>query len=151
MKLEIAKPVEPSINLDDEHSPSDIDVMETETIDVFDKFTKYIHQVEKDHHRIRKVVMSSELYRLMKQSDKYQRIVHYNNPGMVEKARDETLFGVVIEHEEFGYKSIADFLIYTDKKVIHSDMLDKTFLEDVEVEELIHETNNRIEDRENDS
>jgi len=131
---------------DDE--PSKIEPVEYKTVNVFEKFREYIYELEDEGHRIEKVTISNKLYRMLKQSDEYYKHRSYHT---VEEKRLEMLFGIHIEHEHFGHESIVDFLIYTDKKVFHSDMLDKEFLEDVNVEELLHEANNRIEDRENDS
>jgi len=131
---------------DDE--PSKIEPVEYKTVNVFEKFREYIYELEDEGYRIEKVTISNKLYRMLKQSDEYYKYQTYTHT--VEENRPEMLFGIHIEHEHFGHESIVDFLIYTDKKVFHSDMLDKEFLEDVNIEELIHETNNRIKERDND-
>jgi len=156
MELQIAKnQPELNIGLNDEEEVGTIEPIEYETVNVFDKFREYVYEIEKENYRIRKIVISNELYRMLKQHDKFHK--YQTHTHTQEENRPEMLFGIRLEHEHFGVESIADFLIYTDRKVIHSDMLEKTFLEDVdekqlvdnlEVEELVHEANNRIEDRE---
>lgn len=147
MEIVINEP--PEICLEEDAEPQ---IIEHKTVNVYDKFIEYMHEVEDQGYRVEKVVISNELYRLMKQSTEYQNTVRYGhgNPNVYEKPEkyhEERLFGVKIEHEKFGHESIVDMLIYTRRKVIHSEMLDKTFLEDVEIEELLHHTNQRIEER----
>lgn len=147
MEIQIVKnQPELNIGLNEEGEAGTVEPVEYETVNVFDKFREYVREIDEEGYRIRKVVISNKLYRMLKQHDKYHQYQTYTYTE--EENRPEMLFGVRIEHEHFGVESIADFLIYTDRKVLHSDMLDKTFLEDVEVEELIHETNNRVENRE---
>lgn len=152
MKIQVAKQKEASFGSKAEKGAV-APVIEYETINIFEKFKEYIYEVEKDYYPVRKIVMSSELYHIMKQSDEYQQIMHYDKTGEV---MEQTIYGAKIGHEEFGDQSLTDFLIYTDRKVVHSEMLEKTFLEDVDdkqivdnldVEELVHETNKRIDER----
>jgi hypothetical protein len=140
----------------DAEAPQTIETVKTKTINVFEKFQEFMYELEQEGYRVRKIVMHHEIYRLMRQSNEYQNLVRYHRDGDKDRRLDQIL-GVKVKPKELGHESITDFIIYTDRKVVHSEMLEKTFLEDVddkqlvdnlEVEELIHETNQRVEDRE---
>jgi len=157
MKIEIPVHRDKQLTVEeDADTPVSIEPVETKTIDIYEKFVEFMRELEHDGYRPEKIVMHHEIYRLIKQSDKYHRRTTYTHEPE-DGYQHEMFLGMKIEAEELGHESITDFIIYTDRKVVHSEMLEKTFLEDVDdkqlvdnldVEELVHETNNRIEDRE---
>lgn len=118
--------------------------LETETIDLYTKFVEYLRALEAEDHRVKKIVMHPEMYQGLRMSDEYQQLQNYRSKGEFK----EEFMGVEIRVENLGRYSIADFLIYTDKKVVHSDMIDKNFVEDLDVEQLLHKTNEKIDNRE---
>lgn len=106
--------------------------------DIQDKFLDCIEQLRKENEKIRKVVMHEKvLYQIMN-----EYVMYPPHPEDCEK-----LFGYNVEGKPLGLESIDDFLIFTNRRVVHSDMLEKNFVEDLDVEELLHETNQRIDDR----
>jgi len=122
--------------------------VETKTIDLYQKFHEFIAELEHEGYKVRKIVLHTDLYDAIKRSDEYRQTVAYTYDNG--EPEYETFLGVEIDAKRLGHESITDFIIYTDRKVFHSDMLDKEFLEDVNVEELLHEANNRIKERDND-
>jgi len=128
---------------------------ETVTIDLYKKFSDFIHSLENDGYRVKKIVLHSDLWRALLESEHFNEAAAYKCSG---EHHVRQFLGVEVQPERLGLESITDFIIYTDRKVLHSDMVEKTFLEDVddkqlvdnlETEELLHETNQRIKEREN--
>jgi len=115
--------------------------LETVTIDLADKFIEYLKELEEDNYRVQKIVMHPQMYSGMTQSMRFAETREMCPDGTA------TFYGVKIETEDLGRHSIADFLIYTDKKVFHSDMIDKDFVEDLDIEEMLHKTNQKIDER----
>lgn len=140
MKVTYQKPQEITLNPDAE-APVEI---ETETLDLTDKFIEYLHALEEENYRVQKIAMHHEMYHAMTQSFEYAQTRQTSPDGT------ETFYGVEIESKDLGHHSIADFIIYTDKKTVHSDMIDKDFVEDLDVEQLLHKTNQKIDDRQKD-
>lgn len=56
-------------------------------------------------------------------------------------------YGVHVVPLDFGVESRDDFLIYTDRRVVHSDMVDKEFIEELDLEEILNHANDRVDNR----
>jgi len=114
--------------------------LETVTINLHDKFIEYLRALEEENYRVKKIVMHHKMYHAMTKSIEYAQ-TRETSPG-----GKETFYGVEIESEDLGMYSISDFIIYTDRKTVHSDMIDKEFVEDLDVEEMLQKTNEKIDE-----
>lgn len=144
MRVTVEKFSEPSVGLENEQDFSYMQDVETVTVDVYQLFLEYLEYLDKQYCEIRKVVIHKDLYRGMTRCDDWQRMVDYG-PQM--DSSDILFIGIPIEREDLGTQGILDMIIYTDRKVFHSDMIDKDFVEDLDVEELLEATNQKIDER----
>lgn len=130
----------------DENSDRIFEAVRTETVNLYNLFHKYLNWVDENYMNVRKIVMHSETYQVMMESDRFKQIRTYTPNDGCRIGNGLQFLGMTIEHEDLGSRGMTDFLIYTDRKVFHSDMVEKDFVEDLDVEGLLRETNDRLEE-----
>lgn len=150
MRIKYHKPAEHEYVLDDdisEYQKSIMDMEETKEINLRDKLLEYMDHLDKQYRSVNRIIMHHRLFSALKRTPEFQRMIEYSRT--VDHERDYLEFyGVELVPMELGTQSIDDFIIITDSKTVHSDMIEKDFIQDLGVEEALRETNDMIDDRE---
>jgi len=142
MDVEVVKTMpEPALNLDETEKPPYDDQYETETVNIKEKYLDFVEELRSEGYRVQKIVMHHRLFQLLCESFGFYRDKEHTADGKT------MYYGIEIEPENLGRESITDFIIYTDRKTLHSDMVDKDFVEDLDVEQLLQKTNEKIDSR----
>lgn len=104
-----------------------------------DKFLECIKHVEENDETVQKVVMHYKVWQLLLQNFQFYSTKEYGVDGTTQ------FYGVKIEVEDLGVNSITDYLVYTDRRVVHSDMLEKNFIEELDIEQALEKVNEKID------
>lgn len=149
MKVKYHKPSEHDYVLDDDISDHQKEIMgmeETKEIDLHSKLLEYIDHLDRQYRGVNRIIMHHRLFSALKRTPDFQRMMEYS--GTVEHDPDYLRFyGVEIVPMELGTYSIDDFIIITDSKTVHSDMIEKDFIQDLDVEDALRRTNDMIDER----
>jgi len=150
MKIEYHKPAGHEPVMDSEVSDfqlNQFESVETKEIDLGSKLLEYISYLDEDHRDVKRIIMHHRLFNALKRTSEFQRSMEYS--GVVDHDPEHLRFyGVEIVPMRLGDRSIDDFIIITESKTLHSDMIEKDFIQDLDVEEVLKETNDMIEERE---
>lgn len=149
MKITYQKPRDYEYVLEDGISEYQKDIMEMEEakeINLRDKLLEYMDHLDRQYRTVNRIIMHHRLFSALKRTPEFQRMIEYSRT--VEHDRDYLEFyGVELVPMELGTHSIDDFIIITDEKTVHSDMIEKDFIQDMDVEEALRETNDMIDGR----
>lgn len=149
MKVKYHKPTDHEPVLDDDISKYALDQLEmeqTKEIDLARKLSEYIDYFREDYKEVQRIIMHHRLFRALKHTQEFQRTMEYS--GVVDHDPEYIQFyGVEILPMDLGTYSIDDFIIITEHETVHSDMVEKDFIQDMGVEEALRETNDMIDER----
>jgi len=123
-----------------QHAPKTVE------IDIAQRFIDYIHHLENEGMRVQRITIHHRLLYALRQHSQFLNAVEHGRED-VGKSFAGFLYGVKIKSEDLGVESVTDFLIYTDQKVLHSDMIDKDFIEEAEPQRLMDAVNEKIGER----
>ena len=113
--------------------------IETGTIDLTERFLEFIGYFQKRDEEVRNIMLDYSLFRCMRRDDEFRRLASHGGDESV------MLYGVCLEPRDMGEESIDEFIITTDRRTYHSDMVEKDFVDELDVEEILRMVNSRLE------
>lgn len=113
--------------------------IETGTIDLTERFLEFIIYFQKRDEEVRNIMIDYSLFRCLRRDDEFRRFASHGGDESV------MFYGVCLEPRDMGEESIDEFIITTDRRTYHSDMVEKDFVDELDVEEMLEMVNNRLE------